>query len=135
MHAFGPPHAHFLLHGSAREIEPRFAEIVTKAVRSGRPDHDGCGIGDRLEPNLTLKQAFFSALSFSDVAIYRVIRNLLARGGGDWNREKRHMNIIPILAPTHRFDLYSVAGLESAVVLSGALNQSLRNHEIVNGTF
>src|SRR5258705_2756354 len=102
------------LHGSAREIEPRFAEIVTKAVRSGRPDHDGCGIGDRLEPNLTLKQAFFSALSFSDVAIYRVIRNLLARGGRDWNRAKRHMNSIPILATTHPFAPSPVARLPAA---------------------
>src|SRR5215467_653740 len=134
MHAFDPARAHLLVHRSASELQPRFVEIVTKGVRSRCPDHDRCGIGDRLKPNLALEKPFFSALPFSDVAIDRVIRNSLAGSRNYWNREERDMNISPILAPTDSFDFYSLTGHESELVLLGAFNQCLGNDEIINGT-
>src|SRR5579863_10093066 len=47
-----PSQTDLLLHGSSREIQPRFAEIIAKSVRSRSPDHYWSFIGHGLEPSL-----------------------------------------------------------------------------------
>src|ERR1700685_4115860 len=69
MYAFDPSCAHFLLHGSASELEPWLIEIIAKAIRSGEPNHHRRRIGHLLEPSLTLAQPLFSAFEFSDFVL------------------------------------------------------------------
>src|SRR5919198_3045012 len=112
MYALGPPQPHFLLHSFARKIQPRFAEIVAKAVGSSRPDQDWRLISHCLEASFAFAQMFFGALTLRDVAVDGVIHELLAGTRCGRNSEKRHINLSPILASANRFDLYSATFLE-----------------------
>ena len=66
MHAFGPSRAHFLLHASASELEPRSVEIIATSIRAGHPNQHRRRIGHFLEPRLAFPQSFFSTLQLSE---------------------------------------------------------------------
>ena len=133
MHAFDPSCAHFLLHASASELEPRFVEIIAKAIRSGHPNQHRRRISHFLEPRLAFAQPLFSTLLLCDVSVYSVIRNLLARSRSNRNGENRDTNVTAIFSPANGFDFHSTAASELICVFSGAFNKRLRDDEIING--
>jgi hypothetical protein len=132
MHAFGPPNAYFLLHGSAGELEPWPIEIVAKAIGSGHPDQHGRRIGHSLEPGLAFPQPFFRKFPLCDIAVYGVIDDVLARTPGDRDGEKGYVNLAPILALTYGFDLNSPDLFELICVFSGAPYKGLGDDELIN---
>src|ERR1700733_3735355 len=134
MHAFGPSYAYFLLHGSAGELKPWPIEIVAKAIGSGHPYQHGRGIGHCLEPSLAFPQAFVSTLALCDIAVYRVIQDVLAGSRSHRNSEKRHINHSPIHASSNLFDLNPATLLQQARECSGAPNLSFRNDKIIDRT-
>ena len=135
MHAFDPSRAHFLLHASASELEPRLIEKIAKAIRSGHPNQHRRRIRHFLEPRLAFPQPFFSLLSFGDVPVYHIIRNLLARSRNNRNGKDGDTNITAILSPANSFDLDSTAVSEFLSGFAGDLNQRFRNDKIINGAF
>ena len=62
MHTLGPTVALFLLHGSAREVQPTLIEKCTGFVGAGNPDHDGRCVSHVSEALFALVQRSFGAL-------------------------------------------------------------------------
>ena len=135
MHAFDPSGAYFLLHASACKFEPRFVEIIAKAIRSGHPNQHRRGIGHYLEPRLAFPQPLFSMLLLGNVPVYRIIRNLLAGSRSNWNCDNGDTNMAPVFAPANGFDLHSMTLFELMCIFSCARNKRLGNDEVVDGTF
>ena len=135
VYALDPSCAHFLLHGSASELEPRFVEVIAKAIRSGHPNQHRSRIGHCLEARLAFPQLFFRTLLLCNVSVHRVIRNLIAGSRNHGNSENGDTNLAAIFAPANALDLQAPAVLEHLSVLSGARHELLRNDEVINGTF
>src|SRR5580700_9296232 len=121
MHSFRPSCAHFLLHGSASEIEPRFVEVVAKAIRSGHPNQDRRLIGHYLKASFAFTKLLFGALLLRDVAIYGVIHDLFPGSRCDRNREKGYVDLSAVLSFSNGLDRDPATLLELKGVFSGTL--------------
>src|SRR5258705_4497894 len=132
MHAFDPSQADFLFHRSAGELEPRLIEVVANRIRSSHPNQHRRRVCHHLKTRLAFPEPFFSTLPLCDIAVYRVIDDMLTRTRSDRNGEKGYINLTPILAPAYGFHLNSPDLPELICVFSGMLHQSLRHNELIN---